>query len=57
MISSYTTERRTAVTSRTVLGRLGEPDEIAAVGCFLISEAARYITGEIVNVNGGANFA
>lgn len=57
MISSYTTERRTAVTSRTVLGRLGEPDEIAAVGCFLISEAARYITGEIVNVNGGTNFA
>jgi len=57
MISGYTPERRAAVTSRTVLGRLGEPDEIAAVGCFLISGAARYITGEIVNVNGGANFA
>jgi NAD(P)-dependent dehydrogenase (short-subunit alcohol dehydrogenase family) len=57
MISGYTAERRAAVTSRTVLGRLGKPDEIAAVGCFLISEAARYITGEIVNVNGGANFS
>jgi len=57
MISSYSVERRAAVTARTVLGRLGEPDEIAAVGCFLISEAARYITGEIVHVNGGANFA
>jgi len=56
MISSYTPERRAAATSRTVLGRLGEPDEIAAVGCFLISEAARYITGEVINVNGGANF-
>ena len=56
MISSYSAERRAAVTARTVLGRLGEPDEIAAVGCFLISQGARYITGEIVNVNGGANF-
>lgn len=57
MISGYSAERRAAVTARTVLGRLGEPDEIAAVGCFLISQGARYMTGEIVNVNGGANFA
>jgi len=57
MISSYTAERRAAVTSRTVIGRLGTPEEIAAVGCFLISDAACYITGEIVNVNGGTNFA
>jgi len=32
------------------------PEEIADVGCFLISEGARYINGETVIVNGGANF-
>jgi NAD(P)-dependent dehydrogenase (short-subunit alcohol dehydrogenase family) len=57
MIEGYSADRRAAVVSRTVLGRIGEPDEVAAVGCFLISDDARYVTGEIVNVNGGANFA
>jgi 3-oxoacyl-[acyl-carrier protein] reductase len=35
------------------LGRLGEPDEIAAAVAFLCSEDAGYITGETLNVNGG----
>jgi len=35
------------------LGRLGTTDEIAGVVTFLASEAAGYITGETVNVNGG----
>jgi NAD(P)-dependent dehydrogenase (short-subunit alcohol dehydrogenase family) len=38
------------------LGRIAEPDDIAAVGCFLISDASRYVNGETVIVNGGANF-
>jgi len=35
------------------LGRLGEPDDVAAVVCFLVSNDATYITGQLINVNGG----
>lgn len=33
--------------------RMGKPEEIAGVVAFLFSEAAGYITGEVINVNGG----
>lgn len=42
-----------AFTARIPLGRQGEPDEIATVALFLASEAARYITGETIVVDGG----
>jgi 3-oxoacyl-[acyl-carrier protein] reductase len=35
------------------LGRLGEPDDVAHVVYFLLSEYGSYITGEVINVNGG----
>jgi NAD(P)-dependent dehydrogenase (short-subunit alcohol dehydrogenase family) len=39
--------------SRTPVGRLGTPDDIAAVVVFLCSEAAAFITGETLYVDGG----
>lgn len=40
--------------NRTIpFGRLAEPEEIAHAVLFLVSEAARYITGQTVHVNGG----
>jgi NAD(P)-dependent dehydrogenase (short-subunit alcohol dehydrogenase family) len=39
--------------SRIPIGRLGEPDEIASVACFLASDDASYMTGQTIFVDGG----
>ncbi|MBL8345590.1 MAG: SDR family oxidoreductase [Rubrivivax sp.] len=46
-------EARSRIMSRTPMKRLGEPAEIADVVAFLLSDAASYVTGEIVVVDGG----
>ena len=46
-------EAKERIMSRTPLRRLGEPHEVAAVCAFLASDAASYMTGEIVVVDGG----
>jgi len=39
--------------ARIPLGRFGSPEDVAGVVCFLLSDAASYITGEVIRVNGG----
>jgi glucose 1-dehydrogenase len=46
-------EARRQILSRTPLGRLGEPSEVAGVAAFLASQDARYMTGQTVYVDGG----
>ena len=40
-------------TSQIPLGRIGTPEEVAKVICFLASDAASYLTGETIEINGG----
>ena len=39
----------------TPLGRIGEPPDIASAVVFLVSDEARWITGETLRVSGGAH--
>jgi len=44
---------RARILSRTPLGRIGEPEEIAAIAAFLASDDASYITGQTIYADGG----
>jgi glucose 1-dehydrogenase len=39
--------------SRTPLGRVGEPEEIASIAAFLASDDASYVTGQVIYADGG----
>lgn len=51
--ATWTEEHRQSVLSDLPLGRMGQPEDIAALICFLASPLSGYITGESVLINGG----
>ncbi len=53
MTASLTDSQTEALQNQIPLGRLGEPEDIAGVVRFLAGPAARYITGQILAVDGG----
>jgi len=48
-----TAEGRLATVGRTPLGREGTPDDVASAVLFLASQRASFLTGEVIEVNGG----
>ena len=44
---------REKILAQIPLGRFAEAEEIARVACFLLSDDARYITGQVIQVDGG----
>ena len=53
MLEALSEERQSELSGLVPLGRLGTPDEVGATVAFLCSEAAGYITGAAIPVDGG----
>jgi len=53
MAQEMNAEYREKILSQIPLGRLGNVKEVAEIACFLLSDSARYITGQVIQVDGG----
>ncbi len=53
LTADWTPQTKQGLNTTIPLGRFGKPEEVADAIAFLASPAARYITGEILDVNGG----
>ena len=53
MLSGYTDDDLAALRERIPLARLGRAEDVANAAAFLVSDAAAYITGQVLAVNGG----
>jgi NAD(P)-dependent dehydrogenase (short-subunit alcohol dehydrogenase family) len=54
MLSPIDETERAQIAARTLVGRLGTPDDIAKATLYLASDDARFVTGAVLRVNGGA---
>lgn len=53
MLATMPEDRRTAMTATIPVGRIGDPDDVATAALFLASDAAGFITGAVLPVDGG----
>ena len=53
MTAAIPEKARTAMLAQIPAGRAGEVQEVADLVAFLVSDKAAYITGQVININGG----
>lgn len=53
MAQDMNAEYREKILAQIPLGRLGNVQEVAEIACFLLSDSARYITGQVIQPDGG----
>jgi 3-oxoacyl-[acyl-carrier protein] reductase len=53
MASEMNEEYRKKILASIPLGRLGQTQEVAEIVCFLLSDSAKYITGQVIQADGG----
>lgn len=53
MMAGFSARDRAALCENTPLCRLGTPEEVAEAAAFLVSDHARFITGQVIGVDGG----
>jgi 3-oxoacyl-[acyl-carrier protein] reductase len=53
MTAAMSDKAKEAVTSGIPMGRIGRPEDVAGAALFLVSEAASYVTGQVLAVDGG----
>jgi 3-oxoacyl-[acyl-carrier protein] reductase len=53
MASEMNAEYREKILASIPLGRLGNVQEVAVIACFMLSNSARYITGQVIQPDGG----
>ncbi len=55
MTAAMSEETRAKYAAQIPLGRLGQPEDVAKAVAFLASDDAKYITGQVIGVDGGLN--
>lgn len=53
MLSSFSEPELNTLRAETPLGMLGSPEDIGEIVCFLASDKCRFVTGQVIGVNGG----
>jgi 3-oxoacyl-[acyl-carrier protein] reductase len=53
LLANLEADKRVALLANVALGRIGTPDDVAGLALFLASDAASYITGQVIGVDGG----